>query len=237
MLGDLYRMLDFSSWKTLTPEASVRRIVQEPGVSENKKKFFSVQPGLWALTEYRDAVLKQFQLDGVDAETPDGSADEPTQTSQHAFNQRLIVEIGNMKEMRTIVASGDQNKICLGKYLKDIMTLESIYEFGNPKHLDIARRIDVTWFKADESPAAFFEVEHTTDIMNSLTKFHELQQYNAKFYIVAKEEKRGKFNAVLSKSVFRQLQGRVEFRSYDHIATQYEVMSACVRELAKIETI
>ena len=44
-------------WKTKTPFASIRRIVQD------KRFFFKIKPGLWALKTHRDIVLKKFSLD------------------------------------------------------------------------------------------------------------------------------------------------------------------------------
>lgn len=44
-------------WGTKTPFASIRRIVLE------HPAFFRIKPGLWALEEYRDAILQQFSLD------------------------------------------------------------------------------------------------------------------------------------------------------------------------------
>ena len=41
--GKLNSEIDFSSWGTKTPEASVRRIVQD------SPAFFRLKPGLWAL--------------------------------------------------------------------------------------------------------------------------------------------------------------------------------------------
>ena len=37
-------------------------------------------------------------------------------------------------------------------------------------------------------PCAFYEVEHSTDMKNSLNKFYKLQDFRAKFYIVAAKE-------------------------------------------------
>ena len=37
-------------WKTKTPFASIRRIVQ------NDKYFFKIKPGLWALNEFKDKI-------------------------------------------------------------------------------------------------------------------------------------------------------------------------------------
>ena len=55
-LKRLNEIIDFSTWKTKTPEASVRRIVQE------SKYFFKIQPGLWALEEFRNTILQKFEL-------------------------------------------------------------------------------------------------------------------------------------------------------------------------------
>jgi hypothetical protein len=52
--GQLNHLTDFSTWKTKTPFATVRRIVQESDA------FFKIQPGLWALTEFEDEVLYNF---------------------------------------------------------------------------------------------------------------------------------------------------------------------------------
>ena len=51
-LGDLYHLVDTSSWATKTPHESIRRIVQETS------GFFKIQPGLWALEECRDDVMR-----------------------------------------------------------------------------------------------------------------------------------------------------------------------------------
>lgn len=55
-LRRLNEVMDFSSWATKTPEASVRRIVQ------NSNEIFRIQPGLWALEDARESVLKKFNL-------------------------------------------------------------------------------------------------------------------------------------------------------------------------------
>lgn len=42
-LRRLNEIVDYSAWKTKTPKATIRRIVQV------SKQFFRIQPGLWAL--------------------------------------------------------------------------------------------------------------------------------------------------------------------------------------------
>lgn len=58
-LRRLNEIVDFSTWATKTPEATVRRIVrQTDGI-------FKIQPGLWALEEMREDVLKKFELNSL----------------------------------------------------------------------------------------------------------------------------------------------------------------------------
>lgn len=55
-LRRLNEIVDFSAWQTKTPEASVRRIVQ------NSKEIFKVQPGLWALECQKESILNKLNL-------------------------------------------------------------------------------------------------------------------------------------------------------------------------------
>ena len=43
-------------WKTKTPFASIRRIVQD------ERYFFRIKPGLWALKSHKDEILKKFSI-------------------------------------------------------------------------------------------------------------------------------------------------------------------------------
>ena len=74
-------------------------------------------------------------------------------------------------------------------------------------------------------PAAFYEVEHTTDIKNSLSKFFELQDFHANFFIVADEHRRAEYDEKLSASMFTPLVQRISFLAYDRVARMYEGMS------------
>ena len=117
--GQLYSLLDFSEWDTQTPEASVRRIVQQ-----SPELFFKTERGLWALEECRETVLKKFQLEGFDNPVPDEKVEERKQEFTHSYYQGLIVKIGNMHGAETFVAKGDQEKAFLGKTLKEVSTKE-----------------------------------------------------------------------------------------------------------------
>ena len=77
-LKRLNEIMDFSTWKTKTPEATVRRIVQE------SEQIFKVHPGLWALEDYREDVLRKFELKL-------GNKQSEEQFS-HGYYQGLLVE-------------------------------------------------------------------------------------------------------------------------------------------------
>lgn len=55
-LRRLNEILDFTSWKTKTPDASVRRIVQDCD------KIFKIRPGLWALEDERESIMSILNL-------------------------------------------------------------------------------------------------------------------------------------------------------------------------------
>jgi hypothetical protein len=46
-------------------------------------------------------------------------------------------------------------------------------------------------------PSHLYEVEHSTDIQNSLLKFNELEDFNAKFFIVADRVREKEYNLKL----------------------------------------
>lgn len=170
-LRRLNEIVDFSSWKTLTPEASIRRIVQE------SKEIFKIQPGLWALEECRDEVLRKFHIDSRDKRSEE--------LFSHSYYQGLLIEIGNLRNITTYIPPQDQHHLFLNKELGSISRLHEIPSFTYENLLRKARTVDVIWFNERMMPSHFYEVEHTTDIKNSLLKFYELQDFFAQFHIVA----------------------------------------------------
>ena len=71
-------------------------------------------------------------------------------------------------------------------------------------------------------PDSFFEVEHSTDIQNSLCKFSDLQCFNAQMFIVADARRHDEFIAKLSHDYFKPISDRVKFVSYDKLDRYYE---------------
>ena len=71
-------------------------------------------------------------------------------------------------------------------------------------------------------PSDFYEVEHTTDIKNSLTKFYELQDFHAGFFIVADASRKKEYEDKLHVSMFKAIEERVRFLDYKRVVDMYE---------------
>lgn len=203
--------VDFSTWKTKTPEASVRRIVQK------SSQFFRIQPGLWALEECREEVLKLFELKIGNQQSED--------LFTHGYYQGLLVEIGKFQHLTTYVPAQDKNRLFIGQKLSELTDTTVIPKFTYDTLLNRARTVDVIWFNERMMPSAFYEVEHTTDIKNSLSKFYELQDFQAGFYIVANISRKKEFEDKLHVSMFAPIEKRVGFLEYDKVAMVYEGLS------------
>ena len=206
-LQQLNMLVDFSTWKTKTPEASIRRIVQE------NDEFFRIQPGLWALREYENEVNKKFNIIKSNVES--------VSQFTHSYYQGIIVEIGNIKKLGTYVPPQDKNKLFLEKKLSDIITVHDMYKFTYDDIIRNAKTVDAIWFSERKMPCAFYEVEHTTNIKNSLNKFFELQDFRAKFYIVADKARKRQFEDVIGASIYNPIREMVGFVSYDDLVKQY----------------
>lgn len=209
-LGKLYHLVDTSGWATKTPNETIRRIVQQ------SDEIFRIQPGLWALKEFREEVLRKFKI-----ETKDPKDDEHF---THGYFQGLIIEIGNMKNYKTYAPPQDKKRKFLEKQLSDICTTTQLPQFGYEEFTNRAKTIDVIWFNERKMPNSFFEVEHSTDIQNSITKFCDLQDFNSRFLIVAPQNRKQQYDKVLSRTAFKEIKDRVSFHSYEDISRQYSIM-------------
>ena len=184
---------------------------------QRRDEFFRIQPGLWALTDSKESVLQKFQIKENEK--------EPNEIFTHAYYQGLIVDIGNMKKLKTYVPAQDKNKLFLDKRLGDISTMTDIPDFTYQKITNRARTIDTIWFNEREMPTAFYEVEHSTNIINSLNKFFELQDFRARFCIVADKKRKNEFDDKISQSIYNPIKPYIDFIDYDTLAIQHTKMS------------
>jgi len=195
-------------WRTKTPFASIRRIVQD------ERFFFKIKPGLWALKSYKDKLP-------IDIKSQE-------KENYHTYYQGLLVEIGNLRKYQTFIPNQDKNRKFLGKKLSEIASLSHIYEFSYDDIVRRAQTIDVIWFNERKMPANFYEVEHSTDFMNSLSKFAELQDFHSTFCIVADKTRKREFYDRLSFAIFKPIRKRVIFWSYDDVVELHSKASEIV---------
>ena len=210
-LRRLNEVVNSSSWKTKTPEATIRRIVQV------SKEIFRIQPGLWALEEQKDAILRKFDLKSGDKHREE--------LFTHGYYQGLIVEIGKIYKKTTYVPAQDKNRLFIDKKLGDVADTVELPPFSYECLLKKARTVDVIWFNERIMPSDLYEIEHTTDIKNSLSKFYELQDFNARFFIVADAKRKKEFEDKLSASIFQPIEKRVAFLEYERVAGIYTGLS------------
>ncbi len=199
-------------WKTKTPFASIRRIVQD------RKEIYRIKPGLWALVSHRKQLEERGIVpDGDDAETP------VSEEFNHTYYQGLLVEIGNIRQVRTYVPEQDKNRLYVNTPLKEIRSLASIPQYSYPDLVHRSSTIDVIWFNERNMPSHFFEVEHSTDIQNSLLKFCDLQDFYTKMIIVADIKRKGEYERKYGNTAFSALRKdkRVSFLDYDTLQKWY----------------
>jgi hypothetical protein len=82
--------------------------------------------------------------------------------------------------------------------------------------------VDAIWFNERKMPNSFFEVEHGTDMKNSLLKFNDLQDFHSRMVIVSDATRRGEFDAKIKFSAFRDIAERVDFLPYERLVKDYE---------------
>lgn len=199
-------------WKTQTPFASIRRIVQT-----TPKEIYKIKPWLYWLLKYK----KKNEAKWIIVETEKNKNSKDIELFDHSYYQWLLVELWNIRDFMTYIPAQDQNKIFLNKKLSDIVSINQMYQFWYEELIRRAKTIDVIWFNNRKMPSHFYEVEHSTDIQNSLLKFTELQDFNCWFTIVADKVRKKEYETKLSQVAFDSNRTRVDFLSYDNLETFY----------------
>lgn len=218
-LGDLnqevFKIQD-CVWNTKTPFASIRRIVQ------TTKGIYKIKPGLYGLESHR----KELEANGYVVETEHNKDSETMNGFNHSYYQGILLKLGVMNAYDTYIPEQDKNKVFLNKgiKLKDLRTLQSIPPYSYEELVKRSSTIDVIWFNERRMPSSFFEIEHSTDIQNSLLKFNDLQDFYVQMFIVADNHRRDEYERKLNYSAFSTLRERkrVNFLSYVSLVKQYE---------------
>jgi len=144
---------------------------------------------------------------------------EAEQLFNHTYYQGLIVQVGQAKNLETFVPAQDKNKRFLGKHrLGDMASRTEMHPFTYPRIIARARTIDAVWFNRRKMPHALFEVEHSTDIRNSLIKFMELQDFRTQMVVVADATRKRQFHDTLELAAFAAIKKSVRFLSYEELS-------------------
>lgn len=218
-LGELNRevfKIKDCKWNTKTPFASIRRIVQ------TTNGIYKIRPGLYGLEKYR----KQIEERGMVAETDKNKNAEDVTLFNHSYYQGILLIIGKYHNMQTFIPKQDKNKkFYNGKRLQELSTLSEQPPFSYPQFTKRSATIDAIWFNNRNMPHSFFEIEHSTDIQNSLLKFNDLQDFHTRMVIVADINRKPEFEAKMRFHAFDELRmdKRVAFLSYDALVKQYEM--------------
>lgn len=197
------------AWNTKTPEASIRRIVQ------TAPEIFKVRPGLWALRAYQNRL-------GLIEETPNNQDDVQISQQNHSYYQGLLLSIGRLRNLETFSPQQDKNRLFVNQPLKEIRTLSDLPPFSYPKIVKRCSTVDVVWFNRRGLLDSLFEVENSTNIQDSLTKFFDLQDFNTRMIIVAPDRRRRDFEHKIGFDAFNDIKRRVSFLGYESLAQQYE---------------
>lgn len=201
-------------WKTKTPFASIRRIVQLD------KEIYKIKPGLYALKIYR----KKFDDMGMVPEMKSKVGTKEQDIFNHSYYQGILLEYGNLLGWSTFIPNQDKRKLYINKKLEELSNLKNVPSFTYDRIVKRASTIDVIWFNKRLLPNSFFEIEHSTDIQNSLIKFVDLQDFNTKMFIVADLRRKNEYETKLNYTAFDSIKKRVGFLDYITLYKKFELL-------------
>ena len=197
---------DATKWATRTPEATIRRIVRN-----TPDHIHVLKPGLYCLRERAAKHENDYRLP-QEGEVPPNVAER-----NHWYYQGLLLEIGNARDYKTYVPAQDRNRTYGNQKLGEVCATTRLPNFGYQRFIRRARTVDVIWFNRRDMPTQLFEVEFSTDMLNSLAKFNELRDFYTQFSIVAPPHRKSHFDDRIDMDTFHEIRRRVTFISTDQI--------------------
>ena len=214
-LAQLYKevfKIQSCAWATKTPMASIRRIVQV------RPEIYKIKPGLYGLADCKS----KNEARGIIAETEKNKNTQDLIQSNHAYYQGLLLSIGKLRNLGCWAPNQDKNKPFLNTTIGALRTMDVMPKFSYEQFVKRTSTVDVVWFNDRKMPRNLFEVEHSTDIQNSLLKFNDLQDFAAQMFIVAHSKRRSEYKSKLGFSAFHDIKSRVKFVDYDWLVKKYE---------------
>ncbi len=166
-----------------------------------------------------------------------GQIEPPLKTSKinidsHEAAEFHLIKLGNLLMFNTYTA--DQSKFYGENMLGDMTSLNKPLEFAGERTLNVVKNIDVMWFGEHDNPTHCFEVEHTTNINNGLSRLILIYPGTARLFIVAPEDKRQRYEQFMNRVQYRQRRDDFRFISYEELAELYETAVPYHKLKAKI---
>lgn len=193
---------------------SVRSSLVEGGLKD--ADFIVTDLFMWFIFNKMQAVAEKTQpLPGTE---PVPERFPVSQISTHTEAQGIILELGQILGYDTYVA--DPSKAYRGKRIEEVATCRDIPpEYQGIKNIE---KVDVIWFGS--ASFCFFEVVDSIGTLNeALHRLFQALPLNAKFFVVAPEDHRSKFEKYMSESPYKVYKHRYYFRSYQELASFFEL--------------
>jgi len=209
-LNDINSQIE-GHWKTETNPTwrdTVRRTLQQYSIFYQKEK----GSGIWYLREEKP--LEEF--DPVKNPNP-----------EHEDVQGMLLELGKIYGYETSAAINDAKKRFMNIPIEEVATIREFQrDVFHPKIVDIVSHIDVLWFGGDTDmlvPEFAFEVEHTTDVTKGLGRLLDLHRsgQRTRLFMILPFDKKSKFDKEIVRSLFRDIKGICQARTYEPLIKLY----------------
>lgn len=220
-LSDIYRNIekyyptakDSKNW-----EAGLRGVLYRE--IRNKHRFKKIGLSIYALLDYKEEPVPK-KGDAI---------------RMHSYIEGICLELGTYKDYNTYTA--DPSALYRDNIqLRNFATLNDIPKFSYDEIINEVKRIDVIWFnkKGLMFPKMVFEiVDSISTLDGAFNRSLQLNNFRTKFYIVAPEKHREKFDKTIHLERYNQFMERFQFINYDDILSLYGNVSSAKKIESKI---
>lgn len=140
---------------------------------------------------------------------------------KHSTIEGMLIELGNFFEYTTYTS--DLNRSFDGKQLRELCSMTEVPDFTYPELKSLISKCDTIWFTKARLPfpKCIFEVESTTDFINSMFKMYQLVDFDTRFILVASQERETIFTNRINKEPFVKHKPKFWFRSFEDVGRLY----------------
>ena len=139
----------------------------------------------------------------------------------HSSIEGMLLELGNFFEY--ITYTSDINRTFDGKKLRELSSVTELPDFTYPELKSLVSKSDAVWLSKTRLPFPkyIFEVESTTDFLNSMFKMYQMINFDTRFVLVASLRRKSVFTNRINKEPFAREKHRFSFRSFEDVARLY----------------